>query len=102
MRASTIMLIAVGAALIGRWANNKKALPSAKGVVEIVFAIVVIAVLDQGNTEGIAKGFAWLFLAAVLLSNDSPLTGIAKAGSPAAKSAPAPPKRRTPPPVNLV
>ena len=33
-----------------------------------------------GRTQDIAKGFAWLFLAAVLLGNNSPLQAIAKAG----------------------
>lgn len=79
MRASSIMLFAVIAALIGRWANNKSTPIDAKTVIETIFAIMVVAFLDQGQTEGIAKGFAWLFLAAVLLSNNSPLTGIAKA-----------------------
>lgn len=81
MRASSIMIFAVAAAIIGRWANNKSTPIDAKAVIETVFAIIVVALLDQGQTEGIAKGFAWLFLAAVLLSNNSPLTGIAKATS---------------------
>jgi uncharacterized MAPEG superfamily protein len=72
------MAIAIVGGLVGRWSHNQRAVPSAAGVVEILFAVVVIAALDQGNTAGIARGFAWLFLAAVLLSNNSPLTGIAK------------------------
>lgn len=78
MRATTIMAIAVVGGLVGRWSHNQKTVPSAAGVVEIVFAAVVISALDQGKTSEIARGFAWLFLAAVLLSNNSPLTGIAK------------------------
>lgn len=86
MRASSIMIFAVAAALIGRWSHNKPT-ASAKAVIETVFAIIVIALLDQGQTEGIAKGFAWLFLSAVLLGNNSPLTGLAKAtGTGTAKS----------------
>lgn len=77
MNASTVMLTAVVSALIGRWAHNKKT-ADAKAVVETAFAVIVIAFLDQGKTAPIAKGFAWLFLAAVLLGNDSPLTGISK------------------------
>lgn len=79
MRASSIMVLAVVLAVIGRWANNKSTPIDAKAVIETVFAIIVVALLDQGQTEGIAKGFAWLFLAAVLLSSNSPLTGIARA-----------------------
>lgn len=77
--ATKIMLFAMFVALIGRWANNETAVPSAKGLLEIVFALIVISALDQGETEPIAKGFAWIFLAAILLSNNSPITGIAKA-----------------------
>ncbi len=71
------MIIAVFTAVIGRWAHNQPT-GSVKTVVEAAFAVFVIALLDQGQTEPIAKGFAWIFLAAVLLSNNSPLTGIAK------------------------
>jgi len=79
------MLMAIAAAAIGRWAHNKNAVPSAKGLVEVVFALVVISFIDQGATEPIARGFAWLFLAAVLLSSNSPITGLANVKGPAAK-----------------
>lgn len=72
------MAIAIVGGIVGRWAHNKPTVPSGKAIVEIMFALVVIAALDQGNTADVAKGFAWLFLAGVLLSNSSPLTGIAK------------------------
>lgn len=78
MSATTIMAIAIVGGLVGRWSHNQKTVPSAGGLVQIAFAIVVIAALDQGATADVAKGFAWLFLAGVLLSNNSPLTGIAK------------------------
>jgi hypothetical protein len=77
MSASTVMMVAVLAAVIGRWAHNQP-VGDAKTVVEAAFAIVVVALLDHGPTEPVAKGFSWIFLAAVLLSNNSPLTGIAK------------------------
>lgn len=74
MRASTIMLIAFGVSILGRWAHNK---PIGAGtVVRALFAILVIAALDQGETEPIARGFAALFLTAVLLGNNSPLNAI--------------------------
>jgi hypothetical protein len=72
------MAVAIVGGIVGRWAHNRPAVPSGKAVVEIVFAVVVIAALDQGSTQDVARGFAWLFLAGVLLSNNSPLTGIAK------------------------
>lgn len=63
MRASSVMLLAVALYVIHRWATNKKAIDP-KTLVESLFAVLVIAFLDQGKTEPIAKGFAWLFLAA--------------------------------------
>lgn len=72
------MAVAIVAGIVGKWAHNKPTVPSGKTVLEVVFALVLIAVLDQGNTQPIARGFAWLFFAAVLLSKNSPLTGIAK------------------------
>lgn len=77
--ATKIMLIAIASGVIGRWAHNQKAVPSAKGVLEIAFALVLISALDNGRTAPIARGFALLFLTAVMLSDNSPLTGIAKA-----------------------
>lgn len=71
------MALAVGALVLGRWAHGKPALNTGT-VVGGAFAIIVIAALDGGQTEDIAKGFAWIFLAVVLLSNDSPLTAISK------------------------
>lgn len=77
MNATTVMAIAIVGGLVGRWAHNKDAIPGAAGLVKLTFAVVVIAALDQGRTQDIARGFAWLFLAGVLLSKNSPLTGIA-------------------------
>jgi hypothetical protein len=62
VRASTIMLVAVLLWLVHRWSTNQKTVDP-KTVVEAAFAILVIALLDQGETEPVAKGFAWLFLA---------------------------------------
>jgi hypothetical protein len=70
------MLVAVALAVIGGWANNTPV--TAKTVVEGVFAVLFIAFLDQGPTESIAKGFAYLFLVAVLLSAHSPVNALSK------------------------
>jgi hypothetical protein len=78
MSATTVMAVAIVGGIVGRWAHNKPTVPSAGGIVQVVFALVVIAALDQGDTQQVARGFAWLFLAGVLLSKNSPLTGIAK------------------------
>lgn len=67
MRASTVMALALVAYVVHRWATNKTAV-DARTVVEGIFAVVVIAALDQGETEPIAKGFAWLFLVVALMT----------------------------------
>ena len=60
MRASVVMAIAVILYIIARWTRNKPAVTLAS-VLGGAFAIFVIALLDHGRTEEIAKGFAWLF-----------------------------------------
>jgi hypothetical protein len=77
VNATTVMGIAIVGGIVGRWAHNRPTVPSASGIVKLMFAVVVIAALDSGSTQQVARGFAWLFLAGVLLSNNSPLTGIA-------------------------
>lgn len=76
MSAVSVMFLAIASGILGRWAHNKPTVPSATGVAEVVFALMVIAALDQGRTADIARGFAWLFLTATLLGSNSPLTGI--------------------------
>lgn len=75
-----VMLIAWGALVLGHWSHNQPT-TNARQVIEMVFAVVLIAILEGTAAEPVAKGFAWLFLAAVLLRNDSILTGLAKAGT---------------------
>lgn len=70
-----MMLAAFAAGILGRWAHNQPT-PGAKQIVQAIFALVVIAALDQGRTADIAKGFAGLFLVAVLLGNNSPLSAL--------------------------
>ena len=90
MSATKVFGAAIALGVIGRWANNKKALPGIPGMLEVAGALVLVSLLDHGRTEPVAKGFAWLFLAAVLLSDSSPLTGLAKAetAKPAAPASP--------------
>lgn len=79
MSATLVMFIAFGLLILTHWANNKPTGLNAKLIIEISFAIAVIALLEANpDTEPIAKGFAWLFLAAVLMRNDSILTALAK------------------------
>lgn len=70
--ATVILFLALLTGIVGRWAHGKS-LPSGTGLLQIVFALVVITALDRGETRPIARGFAYLFLAAVLLGPDSPL-----------------------------
>lgn len=78
MSATTVMIVAFGALIASHWANSEPTI-SEKLIIEMTVAIIFIAFLD-GNpeTEPVAKGFAWLFLAAVLLSKKSILTALAK------------------------
>lgn len=92
--ATVILFLALLAGVAGRWAHGKK-LPSGGGLLQIVFALVVITVLDRGETRPIARGFAWLFLVVVLLGPDSPVTALVNANNnptPAQPTKPAPKK----------
>lgn len=77
MRASHVVLLAIVLKLLGRWSHNETTL-SVGSIAGAVFLLVVIGMMDSGQTEEIAKGAAWLIMAAVLLANDSILPGIAK------------------------
>ena len=76
MRATYLVAVAFALLVIGRWAHDKPAL-NIQTVAGGAFVIVVIALLDGGATEEIARGLAWLILAVVILSDSSPLTAIA-------------------------
>lgn len=77
MRATTVMLAALGLAVVGRWAHNDKI--TGPMVAKAAFAFLVIALLDNSATATLATGFAWLFFVAVLLGDKSPITGVSKA-----------------------
>jgi hypothetical protein len=78
MSATQIFLFAILLGVLGRWAHNEKAVPSVGQTISVIFSLILIAALDEGRTQGVARGFALLFLAAVLLSDNSVLTGLAK------------------------
>ena len=79
MSATKVFGAAIALGVVGRWANNKKALPGVQGTLEVIGALFLVSFMDKGKTQPVAKGLAWLFMAAVLLSDSSPLTGLAKA-----------------------
>jgi hypothetical protein len=78
MRASYVVAAALALLVVGRWAHGKPAL-NVQTVAGAVFVIIVVALLDNGSTEEIAKGIAWILLAVAALNPDSPLTAIADA-----------------------
>jgi hypothetical protein len=73
------MIVGWGLLIVGHWAHKQPTL-SVNQVVEMVAAILIISFLDQGQAEPVAKGLAWLFLAAVLLSSNSPLSALSASG----------------------
>lgn len=75
MRATYVLFVAFVLYGIGRWAHNES-VASVKSVAGAAFVALVIALLDGGETEEIAQGFAWLFLVVILLSKDSPVSAI--------------------------
>jgi hypothetical protein len=80
MTASMVMALAILLYIIARWAHNKTAV-TIGGVVSGLFAIFIIALLDQGKTEPVAKGFAWLFFIVAAYSAIPPLTKAAARGA---------------------
>jgi hypothetical protein len=85
--ASRLMVVAILLYVVHRWATGKTAV-DVQVVVGGLFAILVIAMLDQGETEPVAKGFAWLF---VLVAAYNAIPAISKVSSGKA-AAPAPKK----------
>lgn len=67
-----VMALAILLYVIARWAHNKPAV-TLPGVVSGLFAVFIIALLDHGRTEQIAKGFAWLFFIAAAYNAIPPL-----------------------------
>ena len=82
MRASVVMAVAVLLYVITRWSRNEPAV-TLPGVIGGAFVILVIALLDQGRTEEIARGFAWLFFIVAAYNAIPPLT---RAAATTAKS----------------
>lgn len=78
MRASYIIFAALLLLVIGRWAHGKPAL-NIGTVAGGAFVIIIVALLDGGRTEPIARGIALILLAVAALNPDSPLTAIADA-----------------------
>jgi hypothetical protein len=71
-----VMAVAILLYIIARWARNKPAV-TLGGVVSGLFAVFIIAMLDQGRTEQVAKGFAWLFFIVAAYNAVPPLATLA-------------------------
>ncbi len=83
MRASVVMAMAIVLYVIARWTRNEPAV-TLPAVLSGAFAIFVIALLDHGRTEEVAKGFAWLFF---IVAAYAALPGLFKSIAAAQKSA---------------
>jgi hypothetical protein len=79
------MAVAILLYVVHRWATDKPAL-TLPAVFSWVFAIFVIALLDHGQTEPAAKGFAWLFFIVAAYTAIPAFTGAAKSATTAAKN----------------
>jgi hypothetical protein len=82
MRATTVMAIAVVLYVIKRWATPGETAVNTQAVVGGAFAILVIAMLDQGETEEIAQGFAWIFLFLAAYQAIGPIAKVATTKAP--------------------
>jgi hypothetical protein len=85
MSAVVIMALAVILYIIHRWATNKPAV-TLPIVLSGLFAIFIIALLDQGQTAEIARGFAWLFFIGAAYNAIPAFTGAIASAQTAASS----------------
>lgn len=85
MAAWVIMLIAVILYMISRWARNQPAF-NVPVILSGAFAIGVIALLDNGRTQEIARGFAWLFVIVAAYQAIPAYTGAITSAGNAAKT----------------
>lgn len=74
MKAWHIYAAGVGIYVLGRWARNKNAVPSAKQVAGAAFVLFALDLADTGQVAPVARGFAWLFTATAALTSIGPVT----------------------------
>lgn len=74
MKAWQVYALGLGAYVVGRWARNKNAIPSAGQVGGAIFVLFVLDLADTGQVAPVAKGFAWLFTATALVTSIGPTT----------------------------
>ena len=73
------MALAILLYIIARWSKNEPAV-TLGGVVSGLFVIFIIALLDHGKSEPVAKGFAWLFFTVAAFNAIPPLASVATSG----------------------
>lgn len=80
-----VMALAVLMYVLVRWSKNEPAINIAT-IISGVIVVGVIALLDNGKTAEIARGFSWLFFIVVAYNFVPALTSAAKAAGAATKS----------------
>ena len=80
------MALAILLYIIARWSRNQDNSLTIGVVLSGIFAVFVIALLDQGRTAEIAKGFAWLFFIAAAYNAIPPVTKIVTTSAGNAKA----------------
>ena len=85
MTATVVMAIAIVLYIISRWSRNQPAV-TLPVVLSGLLAIFVIALLDQGRTAEIARGFAWLFFIGAAYKAIPAYTGAITSAQTAAKA----------------
>jgi hypothetical protein len=68
------MALAIVLFVIARWSRNSNNTITIGVVVSGIFAVFVIALLDQGRTAEVAKGLAWLFFIGAAYNALPPVT----------------------------
>ena len=66
--------VGVGAYVLGRWARGQNAVPSGRQVGSAVFVLFMLDLADTGQVAPVARGFAWLFTTAAVLTSIGPVT----------------------------
>jgi hypothetical protein len=70
------MALAILLFVISRWSRSQNNSLTLGVVASGVFVMFIIALLDQGRTAEVAKGFAWLFFVAAAYNALPPVSKI--------------------------
>jgi hypothetical protein len=70
------MALAILLFVISRWSRSQNNSLTLGVVASGIFVLFIIALLDQGRTAEVARGFAWLFFIAAAYNALPPVTKI--------------------------